>query len=58
MHDRDTQHDRRTKDAHDGRDDANQTSACIHRVCITCNNMFETDVDHIDAKYCPACRRA
>ena len=30
----------------------------IHRVCVTCNNMFETDIEHIDAKHCPVCRRA
>jgi len=29
----------------------------IHRVCIGCNNMFEVNMDHIDAKHCSACHK-
>jgi hypothetical protein len=29
----------------------------IHRVCITCNNMFRVSPDHYDAKQCPNCRK-
>jgi hypothetical protein len=48
-----------TRQSHEqGTRDAAKSKQRIHRVCVTCNNMFETDADHIDAKYCPACRRA
>lgn len=30
----------------------------IHRVCITCNNMFRVTPDNYEAKQCPNCRKA
>jgi hypothetical protein len=32
-------------------------AARIHLVCVTCNNMFEVNAAHFDAKQCPTCRR-
>jgi hypothetical protein len=29
----------------------------IHRVCVTCNNMFEVDSAHFESKHCSVCRR-
>ena len=29
----------------------------LHRVCITCNNMFRVSPDHYDAKQCPNCHK-
>ncbi len=29
----------------------------IHRVCITCNNMFRVTPDNYQAKQCPNCRK-
>jgi hypothetical protein len=29
----------------------------LHRVCITCNNMFRVTPDHYEAKQCPNCRK-
>jgi hypothetical protein len=29
----------------------------IHRVCITCNNMFVVTADRYDAKQCPNCHK-
>lgn len=29
----------------------------IHRVCVTCNNMFEVDPAHFESKHCHVCRR-
>jgi hypothetical protein len=55
MRDHDTNRDARENETYSARD-AQKTR--IHRVCVTCNNMFETDTAHIDAKYCPTCRRA
>ena len=61
MHDHDAlpdkEHDRREIDSRD-RHLHDQPAPRIHRVCVTCNNMFETDPGHLDAKYCPVCRRA
>ena len=65
MHDHDAlpdkEHDRREIDSHDSGSGAHadqHRAPRIHRVCVTCNNMFETDPGHLDVKYCPACRRA
>ncbi len=30
----------------------------IHRVCVTCNNMFRVTPDRYEAKQCPNCRKA
>ena len=30
----------------------------IHRVCITCNYMFEVTPDNFAAKHCPKCHKA
>ncbi len=30
----------------------------IHRVCISCNNMFTVTFDQYDAKHCPNCHKA
>ena len=30
----------------------------IHRVCISCNNMFEVTIDNYEAKHCSACHKA
>ena len=30
--------------------------AKIHRVCISCNNMFEVPMDRIGEKHCPVCK--
>ena len=29
----------------------------IHRVCITCNNMFRVTADNYEAKHCPNCHK-
>jgi hypothetical protein len=29
----------------------------IHRVCTTCNNMFEVTMDKFEAKICPNCHK-
>ncbi len=29
----------------------------IHRVCISCNNMFVVPLDHIDEKHCSNCKK-
>jgi hypothetical protein len=29
----------------------------IHRVCITCNNMFRVPADRYDAKQCSNCHK-
>jgi hypothetical protein len=29
----------------------------IHRVCISCNYMFEVSVDDFTAKHCPKCHK-
>ncbi len=65
MHDHDAtrnvEHDLREIDSRErgvGDRDQHQPAPRIHRVCVTCNNMFETDPSHLDAKYCPVCRRA
>ena len=29
----------------------------IHRVCITCNYMFEVSPDDYSAKHCPKCHK-
>ena len=57
MRDHDAKHDTADNHAH-ATHDAQQPAQRIHRVCVTCNNMFETDIEHIDAKHCPVCRRA
>jgi hypothetical protein len=31
--------------------------AVIHRVCVTCNNMFRVSADHYEAKQCPNCHK-
>jgi hypothetical protein len=55
MRDHDTNRDAREREPHPPHD---PQKTRIHRVCVTCNNMFETDAAHIDVKYCPTCRRA
>ncbi len=30
----------------------------IHRVCISCNNMFRVTPENYEAKHCPNCRKA
>jgi hypothetical protein len=30
----------------------------IHRVCISCNNMFEVTIDNYEAKHCAVCHKA
>jgi hypothetical protein len=30
----------------------------IHRVCISCNNMFEVTMDNYEAKHCAVCHKA
>ncbi len=32
-------------------------TAAIHRVCITCNNMFRVPAENYEAKHCPACHK-
>ncbi len=29
----------------------------IHRVCISCNNMFLVPASDFEAKHCPACHK-
>ncbi len=29
----------------------------LHRVCITCNNMFRVTPENYEAKQCPTCRK-
>ena len=29
----------------------------IHRVCVTCNNMFRVTADNYEAKQCPNCHK-
>jgi hypothetical protein len=29
----------------------------IHRVCVTCNNMFQVTPERYEAKQCPACHK-
>ena len=29
----------------------------LHRVCITCNNMFRVSPENYDAKQCPNCHK-
>jgi hypothetical protein len=47
-----------TREHHSGESAQSDFARTIHRVCVTCNNMFETDLEHFDAKQCPVCRRA
>ncbi len=35
----------------------NPPEPVIHRVCVTCNNMFRVTPDHYDAKMCPNCHK-
>jgi Fe2+ or Zn2+ uptake regulation protein len=42
----------------EGAADAFDPKARVHLVCVTCNNVFETDAAHFDAKQCTLCRRA
>lgn len=30
----------------------------LHRVCITCNNMFRATPENYEAKQCPNCHKA
>jgi len=30
----------------------------IHRVCVTCNNMFQVTTENYEAKQCPNCHKA
>ena len=34
------------------------TAPVIHRVCVTCNNMFRVTPENYEAKQCPACHKA
>ena len=34
-----------------------QPGPVIHRVCITCNNMFRVTPDNYEAKQCPNCHK-
>jgi len=54
----DIEHGSRENVSHGNGSAQKETTPRIHRVCVTCNNMFETDPAHFDAKYCPTCRRA
>ena len=29
----------------------------IHRVCVTCNNMFQVTPERYEAKQCPSCHK-
>ena len=29
----------------------------LHRVCVTCNNMFRVTPDNYEAKQCPTCHK-
>ncbi len=46
-----------TKVSTENKTDANPKPK-IHRVCISCNNMFEVSIDDYEAKHCPNCRKA
>ncbi len=35
-----------------------QPQPVIHRVCISCNNMFRVTPENYEAKHCPICRKA
>ncbi len=35
-----------------------QSQPVIHRVCVTCNNMFRVTPDNYEAKQCPNCHKA
>ncbi len=37
---------------------AGQPQPVIHRVCITCNNMFRVTPENYDAKQCSICHKA
>jgi hypothetical protein len=45
-----------SSDAH-GHDDAAAAGPKIHRVCISCNNMFVVPVDNYEAKHCSVCHK-
>ena len=34
-----------------------QPKPVIHRVCITCNNMFRVTPENYEAKQCPNCHK-
>ncbi len=34
-----------------------QPQPVIHRVCITCNNMFRVTPENYQAKQCPICHK-
>jgi hypothetical protein len=40
-----------------GKDAATATGPKIHRVCISCNNMFVVPVDNYEAKHCSVCHK-
>jgi hypothetical protein len=42
-----------TTESHSGK-----PAPVIHRVCVTCNNMFRVSPENYDAKQCPNCHKA
>jgi hypothetical protein len=40
-----------------GKDAAAASGPKIHRVCISCNNMFVVPVDNYEAKHCSVCHK-
>ncbi len=45
------------KESHETKQDATK-GPLIHRVCISCNNMFVVSLDNYEAKHCPTCHKA
>jgi membrane protease subunit (stomatin/prohibitin family) len=45
-----------TKETHESKADTSAKPK-IHRVCISCNNMFEVTIDNYEAKHCPNCHK-
>jgi hypothetical protein len=35
----------------------NASGPLIHRVCISCNNMFVVPLEKYEEKHCPACHK-
>jgi hypothetical protein len=42
---------------HESKPDASDKPK-IHRVCISCNNMFEVTIDNYEEKHCSVCHKA
>lgn len=47
-----------TKTEHNAEPKPNpQSGPLIHRVCISCNNMFVVPLEKYEEKHCPACHK-